>query len=89
MRRETRDAIASCNVVWLTARSEIIHTRMAGDAKTAMQRPNLTADGGLAEIETLLSQREPVYRDCADYIVDTDTKSPEQVAEEIVCLVHP
>jgi shikimate kinase len=88
MREETRLAIAPERVIWLTARPETIHARMTSDAKTSEQRPNLTTSGGLAEITTLLTQREPVYRACADFIVETDEKSAEQVAQEIVCLVQ-
>ena len=87
MREETRQAIAPGTVVWLTARPETIFERMAEDAKTSQQRPNLTTGGGLAEIVSLLRQREPVYRACADFTVETDTKSAEQVAQEIVYLV--
>lgn len=88
MREATRRTIAPATVVWLTARPETIHARMAADAKTAQQRPNLTTGGGLEEIASLLNQREPVYRACADFTVETDGKSAEQVAQEIVCLVH-
>jgi shikimate kinase len=88
MRDETRRAITPGTVIWLTARPETVHARMTADSKTMEQRPNLTAGGGLAEITTLLTQREPVYRACADFIVETDEKSAEQVAQEIVCLVQ-
>jgi len=87
MREETRRAIAPGIVVWLTARPETVHQRMVEDTETAQQRPNLTTSGGLAEIASLLSQREPVYRACADFTVETDSKSAEQVAQETVCLV--
>ncbi len=88
MREETRRAIAAGTVVWLTARPETILTRMVEDTNTTEQRPNLTTSGGLAEITSLLSHREPVYRACADFTVETDAKSAEQVAQEIVCLVE-
>lgn len=87
LREETRAAIESGTVVWLTARPETIHARMSCDTKTVDQRPNLTTSGGLSEITTLLSEREPVYRACADFTVETDGKPAEQVAQEIVCLV--
>lgn len=87
MRDETRRAIRRHTVVWLTARPETIHARMTSDERTSQQRPNLTV-GGLAEIQELLTQREPVYQACADYTVETDDKSAEQVANEIVCLVQ-
>lgn len=88
LRAETRGAIAPGTVVWLTARPDTVHARMTADTKTSEQRPNLTTGGGLAEITTLLAQREPVYRACADFTVETDDKSAEQVAQEIVCLVQ-
>lgn len=87
MREESRLAIASGTVVWLTARPDTIQARVSADSKTAEQRPNLTTSGGLPEITSLLRQREPVYRACADFTVETDGKSAEQVAQEIVCLV--
>lgn len=88
MREETREAIAGGVVVWLVARPETIYQRMTTDTKSAEQRPNLTSAGGIHEVSALLALREPVYRACADYTVETDDKSAEQVAQEIVCLVR-
>ncbi len=88
MREATRGVLTQGTVIWLTARPETIHARMTDDSKTFDQRPNLTTNGGMAEIAALLIQREPVYRACADFTVETDTKSAEQVAQEIVCLVQ-
>ena len=76
-------------VVWLTASPETILRRVAADATTSARRPNLTAGGGLAEIEQLLRQRLPCYRECATLEVDTEGKTPEDVAAEIVRLVAP
>ncbi len=39
--------------------------------------------GGRAEIEALLAQRTPLYRECATLIVDTEGKSAAEVADEI------
>jgi shikimate kinase len=36
------------------------------------------------EIELVLKQREGVYRELADFVVDAGPKSPEQIATEIV-----
>ena len=38
---------------------------------------------------TLLSERTPVYEHVADYIIETDGKSVEEVADEIVSCVGP
>jgi shikimate kinase len=40
--------------------------------------------GGLAEIETLLHVREPLYRECADLTVETAGRSPEEIARDIL-----
>jgi shikimate kinase len=75
-------------VVWLQASADSIYARMQGDATTADRRPALTAAGGYAEIVRLLTVREPLYRECADYIISTEQQSPEQVATEIVFLLQ-
>jgi shikimate kinase len=85
MRQENRQAISQCgHVVWLRARAETIQQRIGSDPASRSQRPNLTPRGGLGEIRRLLSQRTPVYEQCADQIIDTDGKTPEQVADEII-----
>jgi shikimate kinase len=71
-------------VVWLTASAETLHERIAADAATAARRPNLTALAGLDEVRHLLEAREPCYRSAADVVLDTETFSPAQVAEQIL-----
>jgi shikimate kinase len=70
-------------VIWLRATAETIERRLAGDASTASRRPNLTPGGGLREIVELLAQRVPLYEECASLTVDTEGKSPAQVADEV------
>jgi len=85
LREANRAAIkARCKTAWLTANPATLLARIHADATTAERRPNLTAAGGLAEIEQLLAAREPLYRDCADCIVATDDRSPESIADEIL-----
>jgi shikimate kinase len=87
LREENRRAIAGRGkVVWLRASADTIERRLAADASTALRRPNLTAAGGVAEIRELLARREPLYRSCADFVIDTEGKTPEQVADELVRL---
>jgi shikimate kinase len=84
LREVNRRAIRGAGpVVWLTASIDSIVTRLAADEATASRRPNLTSSGGRAEIESLLSQRMPLYRECATLIVDTEGKTVAQVADEI------
>ena len=85
LREESRQAMrAGGKVVWLTARPETILARMTGDSTTAARRPNLTDRDPLAEIVYLLSVREPIYRQTADLVVDTEGRTLEEIAEEIM-----
>ena len=70
---------ASGLVVWLTADRETIHQRLTGDARTASQRPALTASDAWAEIATVLAEREPLYQAGSHLTVDTDTLTVDQI----------
>jgi shikimate kinase len=74
------------SVVWLTASPQSIAERLAADATTVTRRPNLTPHGGMAEIEQVLRERSPIYQACADYTIDTDHRSAQEVADEIAIL---
>ncbi|MBN2217934.1 MAG: shikimate kinase [Pirellulales bacterium] len=89
MREENRRAMRAAGpVVWLRATPDTIHRRMSGDATTAARRPNLTDWGGLAEIVELLRRREPIYQEAADLAIDTEGKTPDQLADEILDRLH-
>ncbi len=87
LREETRQVLAACHVIWLQADAQTLAARISGDPVSGSRRPNLTSAGGIAEIQQLLAQRQPVYQETADYAVDTSGKSPEQLADEIVSLL--
>jgi shikimate kinase len=85
LREESRRAMRqSGHVVWLTAAPPTILARMTADATTADRRPSLTNHPPLEEIVQVLGRREPVYRETAHQIVDTDGKGPEELVEEIL-----
>jgi shikimate kinase len=85
LREENRAVIrAAGKVVWLTARPETIHRRMSADDTTAARRPHLTPQGPLEEIRHLLAERDAFYRQTADLIVDTENRSPEVLADDIL-----
>jgi shikimate kinase len=72
----------SGTVVWLKADPATLWQRLQADAATRERRPDLSG-GGLAEIETLLAVREPLYAQCAHLVVDTAGRPVEDVATEI------
>jgi shikimate kinase len=80
---------AAGRVVWLTADAETICDRLAADPATAERRPALTGATGAcdrAEVEELLCKREPFYRACAEAVVDTTRRSPEDVVRGLLDL---
>ena len=90
LREESRRAMRkSGQVVWLTATPDTILARMCGDATTADRRPSLTNQPPREEIVQLLGRREPIYRQSAHLIVDTEGKSPDQLTEEIFAALEP
>ncbi|MFN0020462.1 MAG: shikimate kinase [Pirellulaceae bacterium] len=84
LREESRQAIrGSGKAVWLQASAAILFQRIGGDASTAARRPNLTAVGGLAEVERLLAIRSPIYAACADLTLDAEQSAPAALAGQI------
>ena len=73
----------SGKVVWLKASETIIQMRLLADAATAGNRPSLTDQGLLAEIETVLGERKPLYATCADLVIDTDRETIAGICERI------
>ena len=71
-------------VVWLSADPNTIAGRLENDPTTSGRRPNLTLAGGLAEIEQLIRDREPLYRLCADFKIATSETSPDVLAQTIL-----
>ena len=92
LREENREAMradGNNKIVWLKAPASVIYMRMTGDATTASRRPNLTDKDPLAEIEHLLAVREPIYRELADFEIETVGRDPDQLANEILCHLFP
>ena len=73
---------ASGRVVWLSADVETLWRRLQADDATAERRPALTI-GGREEIEEITRLREPLYRECANFIVDTSGRAATEVVAEI------
>lgn len=70
-------------VVWLSAPAGVIRQRLAADPGTVTRRPALTGGDPLDEVEQALRDREPLYRDVADAMVDTGASEPPVVVRRI------
>ncbi len=77
LRREGRP------VVWLTAPAAVLRQRLAADPGTAARRPPLTGGDVLDEVAAALVEREPLYRQTADALIDVVDTSPDELATRI------
>ncbi len=74
-------------VIWLQADVDSIRKRLARDQETATQRPCLTTGSTVAEVETVLLEREPLYQNSSDIALDTVANSPTELVQEILLLL--
>ena len=64
----------------LNVSPECVYERLKYDNK----RPLLQTDDKLKKITELLEKRMPIYKQSADFIIETDNKSAEDVAKAII-----
>jgi shikimate kinase len=81
LRKENVEALRRRGrVFWLTAEVSTILVRL----KEASDRPALTADRTyLEEVEEVLNERVPLYKAACDYVITTDGRTLEEIADEI------
>jgi len=74
-------------VVWLSADPSVLAARLAASPQGLADRPSLTSAGTLAEIAEVLAARASLYREVADAVVATDTRTVDEVVEAVARLV--
>jgi shikimate kinase len=67
-------------VIYLQASAAVIIDRLKDD----QTRPLLNGADPEQKIRKLLTERDPIYRQVADYFIDTDDKSVAQIIDEII-----
>ncbi len=70
-------------IVWLNTSLHDIISRLNNNTPGAARRPQFTELNIVQETIYLMKQRFPLYKNAADYTVETVNKSPVQVTEEI------
>ena len=72
---------ANACIFWLKASTQTIVSRIQGDT----ERPSLTGEKSFTdEVDEVLKRRTPIYASAAQYEIDTEHLSPEQVADKII-----
>ena len=85
LNKENRDAMRQYGrVILLTASTSTLFDRLTND-KTNM-RPLFNKNKKF--LENMWNDRKKYYRECADFIVETDKKSENEIANEIAGLLQ-
>ncbi len=75
----------NATIFWLKARVETIVARIQGGT----ERPALTAGKTFTEeVEEVLERRIPKYKDAANFEIETDQLTPEQIAGIIIQIMQ-
>jgi shikimate kinase len=75
-------------IIYLRCEPEELYSRIKSDPATMASRPNLTSlGGGVAEINKVLSDREPIYRKAMDAELDVTNLTPDEAVVYIVRLL--
>lgn len=85
---ENREALKRSGLfLWFTADVGTILERMKDDRTGDEQRPPLSGSGLEREISEILKQRTPIYRQLADFTIDTAGKEIEAIVDEVSYLL--
>ena len=72
---------ANSRMIWLKASVDTIVARIQG----GIERPSLTGGKSFTEeVAEVLARRAPKYKSAAQYEIDTDQLTPEQVADRVI-----
>ena len=78
---ENRQALISNGlVIYLHAPAELLYQRTSRDRS----RPMLHAEDPRARIDELIEARETLYREVADFVIETGRRSSRRVVQEII-----
>lgn len=81
LRAENRQILPQMGyVVWLKADAEVIYER----TRRSRSRPILQCENPLERIRTLLTERTPLYRECAHLSIDVGGLSKREIASGII-----
>lgn len=71
--------------IYLSCATDVLARRIAGDAATTTERPSLTGEADpAAEVEAVLAERDPVYREVADIVFEVTYCSIEEAARHLI-----
>ncbi len=81
LRGENRELLSRLGtVIFLRVKRDTVLERLQGDTT----RPNLNGDDLARKADEALAARNPLYLDCADWVIDTDEYTPQEIAMAVM-----
>ena len=71
-------------IFYLTVTPETVRVRLEKDPAAQSSRPSITRDDVIEEARDMMGRREHFYREAAEFTIDANSPTPEEIAEEIV-----
>ncbi len=85
LKPQNREVLSRCcTVVYLRASPEDLWRRLRHDTK----RPLLQVQDGLARLQKLAHEREPLYSEVADFVIETGHPSPKTILNMIAMQIE-
>ncbi len=75
-------------IIWLKADPKTLLKRMEMDTRKSLQRPSLTGQGTLEEIEEVLALRNLQYEKASNIQLDTSNLNVEMVLETLISILE-
>ncbi len=86
---QNRNALRDAGLcIWLTAPPEELLRRMQSDPHSAATRPALSDRSELDEVRHLLKERQPLYAELAQHVVQTAGRAVAQVIDDILAILR-
>ena len=87
--RENRRLLQKNGVTfWLQASPDTILERLESDPQSLVLRPPLSSFDLADEIQVGLKEREPLYRELADFMIPVDLKNVDEIVQQIVKILE-
>lgn len=82
---ETAQALKDCGkIVWLTAPAEVLWRRINADPVRQTGRPASDPATGWESFQQAMAERESLYKQWADVVLDIEQDAPQAVAQKIL-----
>jgi shikimate kinase len=79
---------SGCLVIWLVAEQDVICSRIKNDNQDGTTRPSLSGKDVCNEVGKILAERQPLYQNLVDIMVDTEEMGVDEIVDAIITEIN-